>query len=48
MPPLRTYRGRCHCGAVRFAFTSELSYHYAHFQSETGFLILTGGVAINF
>lgn len=32
----------------RFAFTSELSYHYAHFESETGFLILSGGVAINF
>jgi len=32
----------------RFALTTELSYHYAHFESDTGFLMLSGGVAINF
>jgi hypothetical protein len=32
----------------RFALTSELSYHYAHFEADTGFLILTGGLEINF
>lgn len=32
----------------RFALTTELSYHYAHFESDTGFLILSGGFDINF
>lgn len=32
----------------RFALTSELTYHYAHFEADTGFLILSGGLEINF
>ena len=32
----------------RFAFTSELAYHYAHFEADTGFLMLTGGIEFNF
>lgn len=32
----------------RFALTSELSYHYANFEADTGFLILSGGLEISF
>jgi hypothetical protein len=32
----------------RFAFTSDLSYHWANFEADTAFLILTGGFEINF
>lgn len=32
----------------RFSLLSELSYHYAHFEADTSFLILTGGFQFNF
>ncbi|MGK2857266.1 MAG: hypothetical protein ACSLFQ_08670 [Thermoanaerobaculia bacterium] len=32
----------------RFSLLTELSYHYAHFEADTSFLILTGGFQFNF
>lgn len=32
----------------RVSFLTELSYHYAHFEADTGFLMLTGGIEFNF
>ena len=32
----------------RVALLTELTYHYAHFDADTGFLILSGGLEFNF
>lgn len=32
----------------RMSFLTELSYHYAHFEADTSFVMLTGGIEFNF